>query len=624
MTARPPKGRRHEPLPMVRWYDPRQLAKTAVRVAISTVFGEFADRRELTAITRGIDPKTLDPAYDYGGSHSDIWFDYLADTADGWNPTYALARLMAAPQLKVSGASAELPFADLLVMGGDQVYPTASRDEYAKRLVAPFDAAANGPLEEKEPDLYAIPGNHDWYDGLLAFLGLFARRRLKTDWTPPWPGRVIGGRRTKQTRSYFALRLPHNWWLWGVDVQLTGYIDQPQIDFFAHVARKWMDQGANVILCTGMPSWAYVDADDPAKEFRNFSYLLSLIDYPDRGHRLRLVLTGDSHHYARYIEGDCHYITAGGGGAFLHPTHHLTDKSFDWPYPPPGPPAKKKKKETDRGESGAAGYRREFRIAKDPAKKAESLFPDRDTSRRLTWRNLFFAFYNPEYAATLAAVIGIFTWLISANAQLGGATLSGMWGEGWNPWTALCAYGAAVFASPWPLLLLAVAGLGYCGFADFKGWRRWLAGGLHALAQGAVAVLVAIAVAFWIRNSDFALVVLTAAVGGVLAATVMGLYLLISLNVFGKHWNEAFSALRIEDYKCFLRVHIDGTGKLTVYPIGLNEVPRDDRAAGPADPPLATHLIEPPIEIDAPAGKSRAATKAPAKPKKRTRKSPQR
>ena len=600
METRPPKARRYRPQPMVRWYDPRQLAKTAVRVAISTVFGEFADRREWTAISRPIDHKSLDPAYDYSESRTDIWVDYIADTADGWNPTYAMARLLAEPELKVEGASRQLPIADVVIMGGDQVYPTPSADDYRKRLVAPFDEAAKSIPDGKEPDLYAIPGNHDWYDGLLAFLGLFARRRLKTAWSRPWPGRAIGGRRTNQTRSYFAIKLPHNWWLWGVDVQLKGYIDQPQVDFFGHVARRWMGKGANVILCTGMPSWAYVDREDPAKEFRNFSYLLSLIDYPKLGHRLRLVLTGDSHHYSRYVEGSCHYITAGGGGAFLHPTHHLEDKCFYWPYPPPGTQEKEEETETDVVENDAKKYKWEFKIATDAKTGAESLFPDRKTSRRLAWRNLAFFRLNREYAATLAGVIGIFTWLISANARIGGWKLSNMWGDGADPWVALGAYAAALLTSPWPLILLGVALLGYYGFADLKGWRRWLAGGLHALAQGAVAVLATVAVAFWFRHYEVALIVLSALIGGILAATVMGLYLLICLRWFGKHWNEAFSSLRIEDYKCFLRMHIDDHGKLTVYPIGLEKVPRDDRddrKDWPRNPELSPHLIETHIEM---------------------------
>ena len=43
----------------------------------------------------------------------------------------------------------------------------------------------------------------------------------------------------------------------------------------------------------------------------------------------------------------------------------------------------------------------------------------------------------------------------------------------------------------------------------------------------------------------------------------MGLYLLVSVNVFGRHSEEAFSGLRIEDYKHFLRMHVGRTGALT-------------------------------------------------------------
>ena len=56
----------------------------------------------------------------------------------------------------------------------------------------------------------------------------------------------------------------------------------------------------------------------------------------------------------------------------------------------------------------------------------------------------------------------------------------------------------------------------------------------------------------------------------------MGLYLFISLHFFGRHDNEAFSALKIEDYKSFLRLHIDKNGELTIYPIKIEKVPRDD------------------------------------------------
>jgi hypothetical protein len=87
---------------------------------------------------------------------------------------------------------------------------------------------------------------------------------------------------------------------------------------------------------------------------------------------------------------------------------------------------------------------------------------------------------------------------------------------------------------------------------------------------------------------------------------VMGIYLLISLNVFGRHSEEAFSGLRVEDFKHFLRLHIDRAGALTIWPIRIERVPRRwrDRAETDGtqsrvvpDEPLVIDLIEPAIVL---------------------------
>jgi hypothetical protein len=84
--------------------------------------------------------------------------------------------------------------------------------------------------------------------------------------------------------------------------------------------------------------------------------------------------------------------------------------------------------------------------------------------------------------------------------------------------------------------------------------------------------------------------------GGFLSATILGAYFFLCLTFFRKHQTEAFSALRIQNYKNFLRMCIDRRGQLIVYPIGLQRVPRDD-GEQLRNPPLAPHLIEPPILI---------------------------
>src|SRR6185312_14356891 len=97
---------------------------------------------------------------------------------------------------------------------------------------------------ERPPALYALPGNHDWYDGLTAFLRVFARRE----------GTTIGAWRTAQSRSYFALRLPRRWWLLAIDAQEGAYLDDPQLEYFREVARE-IRPGDRVILCTPHPAW---------------------------------------------------------------------------------------------------------------------------------------------------------------------------------------------------------------------------------------------------------------------------------------------------------------------------------------------------------------------------------
>jgi hypothetical protein len=95
--------------------------------------------------------------------------------------------------------------------------------------------------------------------------------------------------------------------------------------------------------------------------------------------------------------------------------------------------------------------------------------------------------------------------------------------------------------------------------------------------------------------------------GWIVGSSILGLYLLISLNAFGRHANEAFSSLKIPDWKNFLRMKIDAHGNLTIFPIGIRRVPRSWKprpagAQGPERVPddrnaTAPELIEGPIAL---------------------------
>jgi len=424
-----------------------------------------------------------------------LWLDFTADTGDGGDATYTVARALAAPRLAVSvpahlaarlrlldrgggGASPPssmplpaqvaptdappaassaappethvLPRGAALVLGGDLAYPHPTRETYARRLVGPFEAALPRPAGApsgtvvRVPDLppgggtaaaagvaraarvaallataaapcapgaipptalgaspalpppppppgrcadhgggpgalpspssstcgpcssaaalaawrgpaaLAIPGNHDWVDGLAVYSSFILDRGWLGGWALP------------QAASYFALRLPAGWWLFGLDLALTGDIDAPQFRYFARIADERMAPGDAAIIVTHEPRWLtrwYGGGDPPAHVGR-------LVEAHLRG-RARVHLAGDIHFYMRHSfvvaaaeaaaggtapqpnkgggEGMAaappppppprwrtpapatapeHLVVVGTGGAFTHPTHVFTSAVF--------------------------------------------------------------------------------------------------------------------------------------------------------------------------------------------------------------------------------------------------------------------------------------------------------
>ncbi len=156
---------------MVDWYSPAQLTKTGLRAVVSSVFGNYADKRETqAALTRN--QKALKP-FDFS-DREELWLDYVSDLGSGWDSTYSVAYLLGRRELAVkdqSGSEHKLKRGNILVMGGDEVYPTATPKEYQNRLVGPYTSSLSYVDEENDPPtLFAIPGNHDWYDGLSSFI----------------------------------------------------------------------------------------------------------------------------------------------------------------------------------------------------------------------------------------------------------------------------------------------------------------------------------------------------------------------------------------------------------------------------------------------------------------------
>lgn len=580
-------------MPMVGWFDPGQLLRTGLKSVVSLAVGEQSDRRIVQALAsrrqeyydhsihyrdgaRGPQPAKDRP-------RDEIWIDYICDTGDGWNPTYAVAYAASQRALRVAdgGAHHDLPRGDLLVFGGDQVYPTPSREEYQRRLVAPFTAAFGDDEPAERPHVYAVPGNHDWYDGLSAFTRLFCS---------DIGGRRLGGWWTRQRRSYFVLKLPHRWWLVGSDGQLQSDLDVPQIEHFREIADRYMQEGDRVILCLSQPVWVY------AQKYRNMGRVFDETDliylreeiFAKRGIEVKVYLTGDLHHYRRHEETPAsaagrepvQKFTAGGGGAFLHPTHE-EDVSIL------------------REEAIGDGVRaREFAV--------KQTYPTTAQSARLAWGNLRFPFTNPRFGVVPAAIYLMTAWLVGAAVGDDAPESAG---------EAVVATLAAFSTHPGLALWCAGIVLAFLAFTDTHSRLYRVAGGLlHGLAHLAAMFgfgwMTLYAAERWLQASGPTLWLLEAlamiAGGWFVGSLIMGLYLLVSVNVFGRHSEEAFSSMRIEDYKHFLRLHVGPDGRLTIWPIKIERVPRRwrDRAAGDLtmsrvvpETPLDPAVIEPPIRV---------------------------
>jgi hypothetical protein len=541
---------------MVRWLDPHQLVDTAVRVLLSGVFSSYADNRELQA---------LEPAEvpDRSGQ-ADLWLDYVADLGDGWNSTYTVARLLASEELKLDwdGETHATERGRVLVMGGDQVYPVPKAAEYENRMLGPYRAALPCAAGEA-PELFAIPGSHDWYDGLVNFTSIFCRNR--------W----IGGWKTRQRRSYFAVKLPNRWWLWGIDIQFGSYIDEAQLRYFAGAALNHVEPGDRIILCMAKE----VESGRKGTEVhsdRDVEFLEREIIQPC-GAQLLLSIKSGKHYYARYEQenGFRQHIASGGGGAFLHPTHNLPER-MNLP-----------------DAQGPVAYRK------------ASTYPSPEASKRLRKRIWLLAPYNLPLSGVFGAVEVLLA--LTLGLHLGGRHVALGLGNLLN----------AVWESPTFFLLvlfLIVFVVGMVRFAhDARGVRRFVVGMLYSTLQlaGAAGVMIAaswLSSAFGLRGLGSLVVFLSLLflVGGIGGMVGMSGYLWVA-NCFGLHGTEGYAAQHHQDLKHFLRLHIQADGALTVYPIGVDRVGRkwtlcpDAPAHEPWFAPSGSepepHLIEKPITI---------------------------
>jgi len=547
--------------PMVGWFDVKQLVSTGLKTVISMAFGNYADKREIQAALTQNEP------YNYSNKE-DIWIDYISDLGDGFNSTYTMAHLLAQDYIEIN--CKQLSRGDILIMGGDEVYPTPEKIEYQNRLQGPYNAAFPWKKDEPKklkPNLYAIPGNHDWYDGLTNFIRLFCQ------------GRALGNWLTVQKRSYFAIKLPHSYWLIGIDIQLKGDIDEPQLTYFKDIAKKEFKDGDKVILCTAEPTWVHASLTHDFEADQRIRYFINKIlkgendDFYNRKKdsiHIAAILTGDLHHYSRYeTEKNSNgkitqLITSGGGGAFMHPTHMLKEKiEF---------------------EDGSAAERL-------------TIFPDAGDSKKLAFRNLAFPYYNWSMCLFFGIFHVLTTWFLqsSTHNSPGGSfmeTIADIDISMANLGEYLLIVFDNIKHSPSVFILNLILFSGVLLFTDTKyGKHKWnyIPGAAHSILQLSNLYFWIWVFSIWNLNHLFLPIdgiwqillfsIEIIVIGGIASGFIFGIYLLVSILIFESHPTEASSSFRHEGYKNFLRMHLTKE-KLTIYAIGLKTVVKNWKDVG--------------------------------------------
>jgi uncharacterized membrane protein HdeD (DUF308 family) len=230
-----------------------------------------------------------------------------------------------------------------VVISSDVVYPNGSMTDYEAKFWLPFKGV-------RKP-VYAIPGNHDWYDALEAFAATFleadaaraamharvnADLRVTSSTDSRIEGLIAEAARLRreyevptglQRGPFFELE-SERFALVAIDTGIVKKIDPAQ--------REWLEsaleraRGKLTMAIVGHPFYAGgLDETIDNEEFASLKQLLL-----DRG--VTIMMAGDTHDLEYYAdpprpgEAPVHYFVNGGGGAYLS-----FGSALQWPVNPP-------------------------------------------------------------------------------------------------------------------------------------------------------------------------------------------------------------------------------------------------------------------------------------------------
>ena len=231
-----------------------------------------------------------------------------------------------------------------VVLSSDVVYPTGAMRDYELRFWLPFMGVTK--------PVFAIPGNHDWYDALEGFAATFLRpdaarlaMRARIDADDGVSSTTDAGIEDLIARAaafrgqygvptgfqqapFFQVQTP-GFTLLGIDTGVLRRVDREQLTWLR--AALEASRGKMVMAVLGHPFFA--GGHDVAAGDEGFTAVRNLL----REYGVRVVMAGDTHDLEYYAEvGDgaagappVHHFVNGGGGAYLS-----FGTSLAWPAQP--------------------------------------------------------------------------------------------------------------------------------------------------------------------------------------------------------------------------------------------------------------------------------------------------
>lgn len=240
------------------------------------------------------------------------------------------------------------PGVEFVVISSDIVYPSGAMKDYERKFFLPFKGLTK--------PVYAIPGNHDWYDALEGFVATFftpdaARKamaaRISSDLNITSTSKNDIERLVNQAsflKKEYNLPVGYQnapffqvsndqFVLLTIDTGVRRRVDSVQLAWIKAVLEA--SRGKYVMAILGHPFYAigeYQGNMNP--EFKALHDLL-------RAYKVPLVMAGDTHDLEYYKElpqnGDghtMHHFVNGGGGAYLSMgaamAPHNTRPTVDW------------------------------------------------------------------------------------------------------------------------------------------------------------------------------------------------------------------------------------------------------------------------------------------------------